>query len=287
MRTNLRATMAGAVAAVLATAGCGAASWDDEERLIPDSEIDAMQTELVSTPAGTPSETAAHVKVVWGYLSGKFRDVPGWIDWTGSLSVDSGKATLESLVFFDAHDTLQPQSVPNQIDFESRTMPHYDGLGALLEPGSPADVVHLDTASFSTDLAAADLAKGVNLHFVVDADGHEVSITSLPAGACGGFAYGYQKKASKGWLGFGGRFADATGAVTGRLRFRADGDTLKARLLDENREIVAEGTGTLSGQDFELSLQKPDGTAMATVKGIYQPPSYSVRGAFQATWRCP
>lgn len=280
-RTNLLA-----VVTALSMAGCSGGSWDDEERLIPDSEIDAMQSQLVST-TDAPAEGGAYVKVVWGYLAGKFYDAPGWISWTGSLSVDSGTASLQSLVFFDPHDALQPQPAPNRVDFKSRTKPHYDGFVALVQPGAATDVVHLDTASFSTDIKAADLAQGVNLHFAVDSDGHEVSITSLPASACGGFAYGYQKKAAKGWLGFGGRFADSNGALKGKLRFRADGDAIRARLLDDAKDVVAEGTGTLAGQDFELSLTKPDGTALATVKGVYQPPTYSARGAFQATWRCP
>ena len=51
--------------------------------------------------------------------------------------------------------------------------------------------------------------------------------------------------------------------------------------------MIAEGRGTLTGESFELSLEKPDGTAMAKVSGLHQPPGYSARGAFQATWRCP
>ncbi|MGC4117610.1 MAG: hypothetical protein QM765_24250 [Myxococcales bacterium] len=287
MRANLQPMVVAAMAVAFALAGCGGASWGEEERLIPDSEIDAMQSEIVSTSTETPAAGGAYVKVVWGYLAGKFRDAPGWISWNGSLSVDSGRATLESLVFFDPHDALQPQSAPNRIDFKSRTMPHYDGLVALVEPGGANDKVHLETASFTTEIGGSELAQGVNLHHVVDAEGHEVSITSVPAGACGGFAYGYQRKAARGWLGFAGRFTDATGAVQGRLRFRADGEVVTGRLLDEDKAVVAEGSGTLTGESFELSLTKSDGSPLGTVKGIYQPPHYSARGAFQATWRCP
>jgi hypothetical protein len=273
---------------VAAMAGCAGTDWTQDEQLIPDSEIDSQQSKMISTDAPPAAVQGTYVKIVWGYLAGRLVGAPGWIDWSGSLAVDSGTCSLDSLVFFDAGDTSLPSSAANEIDWHSRTLPHYDGVIALVQPGAASDVVHLTTPPFSKDIAAADLAKGLNDHEVVDADQHEVSITSIPAGAGGGFTYGYERKHPlRGWLGFGGLFTDPEGNVIGRLRFRVEGSGIVARLTDLQKSVLAEGSGTMSDQTFDLSLQKTDGSSYGTVSGIYQPPSYAVRGAFQATWKAP
>jgi hypothetical protein len=291
MRSSLLVTVS-----ALALIGCGGGGldWTEDEKLIPDSEIDSQQSQLVSAEPAQPAAGAvqgAYVKVVWGYLAGRLLGAPGWIDWTGSLSVDGGSAALQSLVFFDRGDSPLPTSGANEIDWRSRTWPHYDGLIALVQPAAAGDLVHLQTPPLTKDLPVADLAQGQNLHYVVDADGHEVSITSIPAGACGGFAYGYERIARKGWKGFGGLLTEPAGKVIGRLRFRAEGGTLFARVVDADRNVLAEGEGSLSasaeGGSFEIGLQKPDGTGFGAVTGIFQSPTYAVRGAFQATWKCP
>ena len=289
MRSSLLLTLS-----ALALAGCGGVNWTEDEKLIPDSEIDTQQSLIVSSEATAPAAGApqgAYVKVAWGYLAGRLVGAPGWIDWTGSLSVDSGAAALQSLVYFDRGDSPMPSAAANEIDWHSRTWPHYDGVIARVQPGAALDAVHFKTPPFAQDLSAADLAQGQNLHYVVDADGHEVSINSIPAGACGGFAYGYERIARKGWLGFGGLITEPAGKVIGRLRFRVEGGTLFARVVGIDKTVLAEGEGTLTasaeGGSYEISLHKPDGTDFGKVQGVFQAPSYAVRGAFQATWKCP
>jgi hypothetical protein len=280
-----RLSLAALLLAGLAACGVGAES---EESLVTDAEIGGLQhqalTEVVAPPpAAAPS---SHVRLAWGYLAGKV-GAPHWIDWSGDLQVEGGTATLEHLIYFEHSDHFDPGTDPSEVQWTSRTRPHFDGLVIRVDPGTGSGVVHVTTPEFTTDLDAAQLAQGVEQHFTVDAAGHEVSISSIPAAGCGGFALGYERPSHHGWLAFGGRLTDATGAFTHLLRFRADGPTLTARVLDEQRQVVATGQGQLDGEHFSLTLTRTDGSAFGTVQGLWRGPSYSARGAFQGTLRCP
>lgn len=261
----------------LVLAGCAA---ETEEDLIPDSALSSMQSSAALTVA--PPEPAApgafHLRLTWGYLAGNFRP-PGWVDWSGGLKVDSGTATLERLVFFDRRDIVVPAESPAAVAWKSRTLPHFDGVVVKVAPGAASDVLHVKTAAFERDFAVADLAAGVERRFDVGPNGHQISVSAIPAVGCGGFAYGYEKASAEGWLGFAGLLTDETGAPMGVLRFRADGEVVKARLVGKDQQVLAEGSGTLKETAFTLSL---DG--LGTVTGFFQ--AGSPRGSFQASLRC-
>ena len=280
--------------ATLMFAACGPP--DSEEGLVTDGEIDAIGTarsELnapLTTPPSATAPAAIHVRLAWGYLAGKAK-AGQWVNWTGGVTTDGGTVVLENLNFFDRGDRAVPSQSASGVSWVSRTLPHFDGLVVKVQPAAPTDVVSIRMPLFSADLTAADLAAGVEQHFVVDAAGHEVSLASVAdTEACAGFAFGYERPSAEGWLAFGGLFTDSSGQVTGRLRFRVDGETVRARLMGPDKQLVASGQGSFAiaagGGSFTLSLARPDGTGAGVVRGLFHSPSYSPRGSFQATVAC-
>lgn len=290
MRTLLsRFTVAAAFSAPLVW-GCGAMS--EEEQLLPDAEISAplLEQHSAAEMATTPdAPMPAHVRLAWGYLAGN-RSYSDWINWTGGLSVTGGSVELEQLVYFEGHDHPVPTTNGSEVDWVSRTGPQYDGMVVKVTPSAADASVHFGTGPESLDVSAADLAAGVNQHLVVDGEGHELAITSVPANACGGFAFGYERQAPKGWLAFGGRLSNPSGTLQGLLRFRVDGTSVQARLLKPDHTPVAQGTGTFAtspdGGSFSFILKKADGTELATVNGLFTAPTYGPRGSFQAQVEC-
>ena len=276
-----RTLLLGSVA--LALAACGP---QNEEELITDQEVGEVQsaqsalTEAVATRPSAPP--ALHLRLSWGYLAGDFR-ARNWIDWTGGVKVDSGTAQLEHLIFFERKDFPKASDDPTQVLWTSHTRPHFDGVVVKIQPGAATDVVHLTTASFSKDLDLAALTAGIDQRFDVDTQGHQISISSIPNSGCGGFAFGYERPAREGWLGFAGLLTDESGNNQGIVRFRADGEVIKARLIGKDNAVLAEGDGKLVEDKFEFSLGK-----LGVVKGFYQGPnSFSPRGSFQAELSCP
>ncbi len=272
--------------AAVALCACGPMT---EEDLVTDQEIGSIQTSsaalTVAQPTTAPTLAPVHVKLAWGYLAGDFR-AREWIDWTGGLQISQGTATLDHLVFFERHDFPQPSEDPSQVRWTSRTLPHFDGVVVRLDPGAADAVLHVKTASFSHDFDVAQLAQGSEQEFAVDAEGHQLVISSVGDSACGGFAFGYERPSREGWLAFGGLLTNAKGEPQGRLRFRADGEAIQARVVDDAHQVIATGEGTLNGSDFSIALKKADGSALATVKGVFDAPSYSPRGHFQAHLDC-
>ncbi len=266
----------------LALAACGPQT---EEDLISDQEVGQVlssQSAITSTVTRPPSAPAPfHLRLTWGYLAGDFR-APNWIDWTGGLKVDSGTAQLQHLIFFERRDFPKPSEDPTQVLWTSHTRPHFDGVVVRVQPGAATDVVHLTTASFSKDLPVSQLAAGIDQRFDVDTQGHQLTVSAIPDLGCGGFAFGYEKPAREGWLGFAGLLTDEAGNNQGVVRFRADGEVIRARLVGKDNKVLAEGTGKLDGEKFEFSLGE-----LGTVKGFYQGPnSFSPRGSFQAVLGC-
>ena len=276
-----RSLLAGTVA-LCALAGCGPQT---EEDLVTDQEISEVQsaksalTTAVQQPADAPA--AFHLRLTWGLLGGNSK-ARTWIPWSGGVKVDSGTASLENLIFFDRHDAVQPSDNPAEVRWNSRTAPHFDGVVVRIQPTHTGDKVHVATPLFTRDFDSSELAAGIEQRVDVDSTGHQISISSIPDVGCGGFAYGYEKRAREGWLGFGGLLTDETGANQGVLRFRADGQTISARLVGKDGAVLAEGAGRLDGEKFELELK-----GLGTLKGFFQAAnSFSPRGSFQASLRC-
>lgn len=286
--------------AAFALASCG--PGQAEEQLISDTELNLIQSSRDGLVAAqlepAPGAQTVHVRLAWGYFAGR-RNAPGWVSWTGDATMAGGQVALENLVYFDRHDKPVPTQEAGKVTWSSRTLPHFDGLVLKVAATEPGQALAFITPKLSRTLTIEALAAGLNERTTVDADGHEVSISSVPDQPCAGFSYGYQKPSDEGWLGFAGLFTDASGTITGRLRFRSDGENLTARLwkkdgaqpydLSVDGEPSATGEGrldTATGQ-FELALTDKDGAPVARVKGAYAAPSYSPRGSYQAVVSCP
>lgn len=272
-------------AALFAASACGMPQT--EEQLLPDSDLAGVQTTQSAITSTVPAANAFHLRLAWGYLAGELR-ARTWVSWTGQASVTSGTAALEHLIFFERHDSPLPNPAPNTVAWSSRTLPHFDGLVLKVTPGAATDEVTVTTPLFQHTFAVAELAAGSEQHFVVDAAGHEVSVSSIPDAACEGFALGYMKPSDEGWLGFAGLVVDSHGDRLGIVRFKVENGQVRARLIGANRQVTATGQGTLdeAAHTFSLSLVKPDGTVAANLTGLYTPPAYSPRGSFQARWSC-
>lgn len=269
----------------LSMCALSACAPQSEDELVTDQELGEVQSEQSAITQAMPPTTTApaplHLRVTWGYLGGDFR-AREWINWTGGVKVDHGTASLEHLIFFERHDMAQPSTDPTQVRWQSRTRPHFDGVVLRVQPEAASDVVHLTTPLFSKDFDVRALAAGTEQRFDVDNQGHQLSVSSIPDVGCGGFAFGYERASSEGWLAFAGLLTNERGDNQGVVRFRADAGVITARLIGKDQKLLAQGQGTLNGEQFEFSLG-----ALGTVKGFFQPANgFSPRGSFQASLRC-
>jgi hypothetical protein len=285
--------------AALPLAACGPQT---EEDLISDDEVSAIISSrdgLVTTQPPAAESTVVHVRVAWGYFAGKFRDLPGWVNWSGGARMEGGQVSIENLVYFDRHDHPVATQEADAVAWSSKTLPHFDGAVLQVASSAPGQSLHFVTPRFERSLTIEELSAGVNLHETIDSDGHEVAITSVPDQGCAGFSYGYEKPSSEGWLGFAGLFTDQRGTITGRLRLRAEGDQLKARLwksdgshpydlsVSGDPSATGEGTIDLATHRYAFALTDASGTTVARIQGLYADPSYSPRGSYEAVVSCP
>lgn len=289
-------------AALALSTACGTGT-DTEDDLIPDSELASLKSEpLVSVEAKPEAALPAYrVRLAWGFLAGnkglgrgkdlkaKNKDQKlGWTDWTGSAIASDGTLTKLSVGWFEGSDRVTATDSAARVNWTSHTLPHFDTLTLLGAAASADGVVNISMPLFKESIPAAQLAAGLERHATVDAAGHEVSISSLPAGACGGFALGYVKPSSTGeFTAIAGRILDADGKITGTLRLKAVDGALTGKWLDMSGEKKADAVGTLKDGAFAVELKTAEGAAFATVSGLTHDASYSDRGSFQGTWRCP
>jgi hypothetical protein len=273
------------LAGLFLAVGCG---FQAEDELISDRELDAVQYEasqsaLTSTSPAAPG--ALHLRLAWGYLAGN-REAPVALNWTGGLTLDSGRLALEHVTFFDRRDRPVPTEAGNQLSWSSRTLPHFDGVVVRVDPDVNARSITFATSAFTKELSLQALRAGQLEVIDVDRVGHELSIAAVPESSCSGFVLGYERPSEEGWLGFAGVLMDRTGKPQGFLRFRADEGVVTARVFGMDRQLVATGEGRLEGDRFTIAVTLPDGIARQ-VSGQYRAPSYSARGSFQGTTACP
>jgi hypothetical protein len=98
------------------------------------------------------------VAVIWGHLppahDADNTDVaPSIIDWTGSVSVDSGAIGLKRTLRFDIGDKVLARPNAQEVDFVSHTLPHVDGLYmSVVIPANASPTMHFKTKSLTTDI---------------------------------------------------------------------------------------------------------------------------------------
>jgi hypothetical protein len=65
--------------------------------------------------------------ITWGNLH-RDETITHVTDWTGSLSVDPGVILLRQTIRFEPHDRILPRTQRNLLEWESKTMPAFDGI---------------------------------------------------------------------------------------------------------------------------------------------------------------
>lgn len=286
-----RSKLFAALATLLLTPACAGSS----DSAIADSDVDAIATarSSLTTVDEFATPDVLHVRLAWGYLA--WQDRGGrtaartagrelGFDWTGNLVLSDGTATLDMSTFLEKGDSAVSGEA-NEVKWNSHTYPHFDGVIATLKPASAAANLVIKTPSFEKTLSFAEVAAGKELRFDVESTGRQFSISALPdeSAACSGFVVGFVKPEGA-VTHFKGLRLSNLGDRLGKLRFEAsDGVISSAEVLNAAGEVVDTGAGTLDAAAHTFSVTLGSGT----VSGLYADPSYSSRGSFQATARCP
>jgi hypothetical protein len=274
--------------------GCGQQAEDDERALVSDADIAALQQESVppeTAPDAASSGRSFYLRLAWGRLAGEGRTpATAAVDWSGSVSVSEGTVALSRLNYFDSDSRPEAQGEGGRIAWVSHLQPRFAGLVARVELPSDDATVTVDTPLFRHTFRASELTGGDDAVFPVDAEGHAVSVSTIPASKCpGGFTLGYAQPAKDGTVVFGGRTTDRTGKFTGVFRFRELGDgTLSGAALDLDGRELARVRGTIvrnsDGGSFSAELIGANGHPLGSLTGLFDDPSYASRGAFQGSF---
>lgn len=255
--------------------GCASSSG------VADSEVDAIKTTRSSLTTTDEFATSGvvHVRLAWGLLAWAEKGKrPEAFEWTGSATLSDGTAKLDMVTFFEKGDEAVAGEA-NQLKWNSRTSPHFDGVIGTLTPGSADGTFSIVTPKFEKTLAVSELVNAGELRFDVDDVGHQFSISTLPDedASCSGFVVGFSRDTN-----FKGLRLSNLGDRLGKLRFDVTDGKIAAEVVDLNGEVIESGAGTLdaTAHTFSITLSK------STVTGLYEEPSYSSRGSFQATVRC-
>lgn len=269
---------------------------------VSDSEVDAIKTARESLTIAdeftSTSVAPMHVRLAWGYLSWMGEGgrgakgqpglsvpkvMPEGFDWTGNATVTDGKATLDMSTFLEKGDSAEAGEA-NEVKWNSHTFPHFDGVIATLEPATTAASLVIKTPSFEKTVALSELTGGKELRFDVEATGRQFSISSLPEedAACSGFVVGFSRVDGT-TTHFKGLRLSKLGDRLGKLRFDVTDGAITAEVVDASGAVIDSGEGTLDAASHTFAIKLGTGS----VSGLYVDPSYSSRGSFQATARCP
>ncbi|MBL8912792.1 MAG: hypothetical protein JNM17_19020 [Archangium sp.] len=248
---------------------------------VADSEVDAIKTtrSSLTTTDEFASPGVLHVRLAWGLLSWAEKGKrPEGFDWTGSATLSDGTAKLDMVTFFEKGDQAVAGEA-NQMKWNSHTYPHFDGVIGTLTPASLDGTLTIATPKFEKSLSVNELLSAGELRFDVDDVGHQLSISALPDenANCSGFVVGFSRDSS-----FKGLHLSNLGDRLGKLRFEVTDGKIAAEVVDLNGEVVDSGEGTLDAATHTFTIK----LTTSTVTGLYQDPSYSSRGSFQATERC-
>ena len=265
---------------------------------IAENSLAAADSDTVATP------NAFLVRVLWGQLEGN-PDATQVIDWNGAFSVSSGRlAALRTLAFERRTDHLLRRDDRQVVPFESRTLPHFDGLLLLIHDvdGDPAATLNMRTGPYSGSWTFEELRQA-NLVIPVDDLGNAVSVTgiSLPddAACLGGAVRGHWlQRADQGGV-FRGLWMSRIGQPIGHMRGHfgvneAGHNVWFAKIIDREGRLIGLARGT-----YEPSMEGPggmfvghwaanEGKRTGSIVGRYLP-SRSDRersaGFFQARWK--
>lgn len=166
------------------------------------------------------------LRIDWGQL--RFDpQCPEPTNWDGAVSVSNGFIRILRKIAFDRHDSfIRPRTDKAVVEWQSRTLPHHDGLLVkIVVPASASGV----TVTFATDpltrtFTLDELVK-MNERVPVDEIGNEVSFVARERGShifgAGFLAGKWSHGEFRGrWIGL---FGQVEGYVRGTYGVRSDG----------------------------------------------------------------
>ena len=190
------------------------------------TSFDGLFADKTDLLAQAPA-TARVFKLVllWGHLpnaqdGSDAQTVPQKIDWTGSVSVDSGAIGLSETLRFDDKDSVAPRTEAKSLSFVSRTYPAVDGLVLRVAVPASAQTLHFRTSAMNADI---DLSKlGLEAGGVTPlGDGRNalawVGFPDAP-GCANGFVFGHWSKIKPGLGKLKASIYDDAGQRIGRAK---------------------------------------------------------------------
>jgi hypothetical protein len=182
--------------------------------------------DMTSPALAQPGARSYTVAVFWGHLpaprDAEATDVePAPLSWNGSLSVDAGAIGLKKTIKFDDADQVLPRTEAKSLSFESRTMPHVDGmLLRVVVPASGSQTLHFDTAALKTDIDLSSLATKAGGAKRLDDGRNGMAFIGFPdvPGCARGFVVGRWNKVRPQLGTLRGHVADASGEPVGHYR---------------------------------------------------------------------
>ncbi len=153
----------------------GGMSATNEPPAFGDPEVASLEEFTTDFANPGPANVAAaarttrsyHVMLLWGHMrpAGDASAPPKAtrIDWTGSVSVDSGAVGVLRTLAFDRNDGVEAQTSARVVSFVSHTLPAVDGLLVrVVVPAGAARTLHFETQALTSDISLAprELDKG-------------------------------------------------------------------------------------------------------------------------------
>lgn len=194
--------------------------------------------------------------LVWGHLPNAqdgtdAQTIPQKVDWSGSVSVDTGAIGLSETLRFDDKDSVAPRSEAKSLSFVSRTYPAVDGLVLRVAVPANAQVLHFRTSAMNADI---DLSR-----LLVDAGGvtplgdgrNALAWVGFPdaPGCSNGFVLGHWSKVKPGLGKLRASVYDDAGKPMGRVKGIWGQTKAKDQKVFFGKYITAQGAhkGLLGG----------------------------------------
>jgi hypothetical protein len=265
----------------------------------------ADQSDVTSDIVQKPGASRYRVMLLWGHLPAAHDQVdenvaPAPIDWTGTVSIDTGAIGVKRTLRFDPKDHLAPRTSPVEVSFVSHTLPAVDGL--LLDiavPSGGAKVLHIDTAALQTDIDLADL-DGKGRGVVPVGDGRNALAYAgyaEPEGCAKGFVFGRWIKKHADFGRLRGRVIDGAGEELGHVRGlwghapKRDEQVFFGKFINTEGQFRALFGGTYDDGAFEGLWKTKDPAHRGTIEGRYfdGPDQDDGKGFFVSRWseKCP
>ena len=202
----------------------------DERPDFDDSEVaqlpafDAIYGD--KNPAAAPAGLRAYkIVLLWGHFpnahdADETQVIPQKVDWTGSVSVDSGAIGLSSTLRFDEKDSVAPRTEAKSLSFISRTYPAVDGLVLRVAVPAGSQTLHFTTAAMNADIDLSTLGRDVGGVKPLGDGRNGLAWVGFPdaPGCSNGFVFGHWSKLKPGVGKLKASVYDDAGTRVGRAK---------------------------------------------------------------------